>query len=77
MAELREGQRVQLNLEQMAPHRREVYAHNGPGEVAGFVGERVWVKFDAGWRTLFLAEEVQPEVVQGSLFNVAAVSTKR
>ena len=67
--QLREGQRVQLNLEAMKPHRREVYSGQGPGVVTGLgMGERVWVLFDDGWNALFWTEEVQPAVEQIGLF---------
>jgi hypothetical protein len=69
MEELREGQRVQLNLAQMAPHRREVYAGSGPGKVAGFRDERIWLKFDNGWSALFSPEEVEPAVEQIGMFG--------
>ncbi len=75
MTELREGQRVQLNLFAMSAWRREIYAGCGNGVVGGFHGERVWVKFDGDWRALFLAEEVEPAVEQLGMF-AADVSTK-
>ena len=69
MTELHEGQRVQLNRFAMSSERREIYAGNGNGVVAGFRGERVWVKFDDGWRALFLAAEVEPAVEQIGMFG--------
>ena len=69
MEELREGQRVQLNLGQMSPARREIYAHNGNGIVAGFHEKRIWLQFDNGWRALFAPEEVEPAVEQIGMFG--------
>lgn len=68
MNELRDGQRVQLNLAAMSQARREIYARSGNGIVDGFRGERVWIQFDDGWRALFLPEEVEPAVEQISMF---------
>ena len=68
MSELHEGQRVQLNLAKMPAHRREVYARNGNGVVAGFVNERVWVEFDDGRRALFWIDELEPAVEQIGMF---------
>ena len=67
---------MQLNLGQMSPARREIYAHNGNGIVAGFRDGRIWLKFDNGWSALFSPEEVEPAVEQIGMFG-AEVSVKR
>jgi len=69
MNELREGQRVQLTLSTMMRERRDVYAGYSRGVVAGFHGERIWVKFDGGWRALFSATEIEPAVEQIGMFG--------
>ena len=66
---LRVKQRVQLNMEQMTPARREIYAGDGPGKILNYTDEEhVWVEFDNGWKAHFHINEVQPEIAQLSLF---------
>jgi len=71
VTELREGQRVILDLFAMSPERREVYAGYSSGVVVGFHGGRAWVKFDSGWRALFSVRELVPAMEQIGMFGEA------